>query len=278
MTTRFLILIAATTVVAHPEAQERKPAFEVASVRQNTSAGSASRNSGPAPGRFTIVNVPLRFIILDAYGLRDHELIDAPDWTNTSAYDISAAYPGGVTPTQAESRLMLQQLLEDRFQLSLRSETRDLPAYRLVLARRDGQLGPRLVRSNVDCAAWLAGNRPQIGMGGPSPVPGGRRPACMITGSRQGFITGGTRTIAELTGPLQSFSGRPVMDETGLTGTFDIDLIWTPDENLAPSGTRPDVGVSLFAALEEQLGLKLEPARRPFQVRVVQRVERPHPD
>jgi uncharacterized protein (TIGR03435 family) len=88
-----------------------------------------------------------------------------------------------------------------------------------VLARKDGRLGPRLVRSNVDCAAWLAEKRHR-----------------------------------------------------------DLDAIWTPDESLAPAGTRPDVGVSLFAALEEQLGLRLEPTRRPFQVRVVQRVERPLPD
>ena len=184
-----------------------------------------------------------------------------------------------MTPTDEQTRLMLQRLLEDRFQLSLRGETREVPAYRLVLLHQDGRLGPRLVRSNVDCAAWLAEKRPQVGMGGPSPVPGGRRPACMITGSRQGFVTGGTRTIAEFTGPLQSFVGRPIADETGLTGTFDIDLIWTPDESLAPAGTpRPDVGVSLFTALQEQLGLKLEPTRRPFAVRVIQRVERPRPD
>jgi len=274
---RFLILIGALASLAQAQAQPPRPAFEVASVRQNASASSASRTA-PVPGRFTIVNVPLRFIVLDAYGLRDQQLIDAPEWTNTIAYDISATYPGGITPTEAETRLMLQQLLEDRFQLSLRTETRELPVYRLVLARKDRQLGPRLVRSNVDCAAWLAEKRPQIGMGGSSPVPGGRRPACMITGSRQGFITGGTRTLAEFAAPLQAFAGRPVIDETGVTGTFDIDLIWTPDESLAPAGTQRDVGVSLFAALEEQLGLKLEPARRPFQVRVVQRVERPRPD
>lgn len=226
--------------------------------------------------RLAVVRVIRPFIILDAYGLRDQQLIDAPEWTNTIAYDISATYPGGITPADAETRLMLQQLLEDRFKLSSRTETRELPVYRLVLARKDGQLGSRLVRSNVDCAAWLAEKRPQIGMGGSSPVPGGRRPACMITGSRQGFITGGTRTLAELAVPLQAFAGRPVIDETGLTGTFDIDLIWTPDERLAPATTQPDV--SLFAALEEQLGLKLEPAHRPFQVRVVQRVERPRPD
>jgi uncharacterized protein (TIGR03435 family) len=277
MLIRRLILIGALIGAAPAAAQPGKPAFEVASVRQNTSASSASRTS-PVPGRFTIVNVPLRFIILDAYGLRDQQLIDAPEWTNTIAYDISATYPGGTTPTESETRLMLQQLLEDRFKLSLRTETRELPVYRLVLARTDGQLGSRLVRSNVDCDAWLAEKRPQIGMAGSSPVPGGRRPACMITGSRQGFITGGTRTLAELAVPLQAFAGRPVIDETGLTGTFDIDLIWTPDERLAPAATQPDVGISLFAALEEQLGLKLEPARRPFQVRVVQRVERPRPD
>lgn len=276
MLTRFLILIALIGA-AQAAAQPARPAFEVASVRQNSSGNSASR-TGPVPGRFTIVNVPLRFIILDAYGLRDQQLIDAPAWTNTTAYDISATYPGGTTPTEAESRRMVQQLLEDRFRLSLRTETRELPVYRLVLARKDGQPGPRLVRSDVDCAAWLAEKRPQIGMGGSSPVPGGRRPACMITGSRQGFITGGTRTLAELAAPLQAFAGRPVIDDTGLTGTFDIDLIWTPDERFAPAGTQPDVGVSLFAALEEQLGLKLEPARRPFEVRVVQQVEYPRPD
>src|SRR5687768_14750226 len=125
-----LILIAALAAPTQAVAQQRTPAFDVASVRQNTSASSVSSRSGPTPGRFTMVNVPLRFIILEAYGLRDHELSDAPEWTNTTAYDISATYPGGVTPTEAETRLMLQQLLEDRFQLSLRTEARELPAYR----------------------------------------------------------------------------------------------------------------------------------------------------
>jgi uncharacterized protein (TIGR03435 family) len=118
MLTRFLLLIGALIGPVQAVAQPARPAFEGASVRQNTSASSASR-TGPEPGRFTIVNVPLRFIILNAYGLRDHALIDSPDWTNTIAYDISATYPGGITPAEAETRLMLQQLLEDRFQLSL---------------------------------------------------------------------------------------------------------------------------------------------------------------
>lgn len=271
-------IAALTALTLQAPARPRTLAFDVASIRQNTSGRDASRISGPTPGRFTIENVPLRFIVLHAYNLRDHELIDSPEWTETTRYDISATYPAGITPSDAETRVMLQGLLESRFRLSLRRETQELPAYRLVPARADGRLGPQLVKSNVDCAAWLAEKRPPVGMGGPSPVPGGQRPACMITGSRRGFITGGTRTIAELTATLQAFVARPVVDETGLAGTLDVDLIWTPDESLAPTAARPDVGVSLFAALQEQLGLKLEPARLPFPVLVVQRIERPVPD
>jgi hypothetical protein len=152
--------------------------------------------SGPTPGRFTITNVPLRFIILDAFALRDHQLIDAPEWTSSAAYDITAKYPEGSKPTQQEIRAMMQALLADRFGLKVR---RELPSYDLVLSRRDGALGPQLTRSDVDCEQWLAGKRPQLGAGGPSPVmPTGLRPACVSGASN---IAGGHPRCASSTPP-----------------------------------------------------------------------------
>ena len=228
-------LIVGLVVVASVAALAQGPAFEVASVRENTSASQASSSSGPAPGRFTVTNVPLRFILLDAFELRDHQLIGAPEWTSDARFDIAATYPAGSVPGR-DWRPMLRQLLADRFGLVVHRETRAVPTYELLLARSDGALGRRLVRSNVDCDAWLAEKRPQVGAGGPSPVaPGGRRPECMIMTTRQ-FITAGTRPIQSLLGPLQALTGRPIVDRTGLTGNFNMDLQWT---------TSGDLGVSI---------------------------------
>jgi len=252
------------------------PAFDVASVRENTSDTQGGGISGPTPGRFTVTNIPLRFIILDAFQLRDHQLIGAPDWTFTARYDVVATYPPGTMPTAALVRQMVQRLLADRFRLVTHVETREMPLFALVLARRDGRPGAQLVRSNTNCEQWLAEGRPQMGAGGRSPVaPGGARPACMMWTSRQ-MLTGGTRTIQQLTASLQSLTGRPVVDRTGLTGTFDIDLQWAGDAPAAPLNGPPlsADAPSFFTALEEQLGLKLEPGRGPFDVLVVDAIER----
>jgi uncharacterized protein (TIGR03435 family) len=256
------------------------PAFEVASVKQNESAAQAGRISGPTPGRFTVENVPLRFIVLHAYQLLDHQLIGMPDWTFSTRFDINATYPPGTAPSDRDTRVMLQALLMDRFGLVVGRETRDLPLYELVRARKDGALGPQLERSDVDCDKWLAEGRPQIGAGGPSPVaPTGVRPACMMMATRQ-FLTAGTRTMQNLATSLQSLVGRPVVDRTGLTGTFNIDLQWSSgtDGAAAPNATTLSEGASIFTALQEQLGLKLESGRGPFDVFVVQSVSRPTPD
>jgi uncharacterized protein (TIGR03435 family) len=270
------ILGGLTTLAAQGPSQPL--AFDVASVRENTSVSDDARMT--TAGRFTAVNTPLWFLILEAYGLKGHELIGAPDWTGTTMYDIVATYPGGAAPTEAERHRMLQQLLAERFQLRMRRERRDTDVYRLVLARGDGRLGPQLVRSDVDCETWVAEKRPQIGAGGPSPVPGGRRPACMMSVSRQGFLTGGTRTIGELALALQTLAGRPVLDATELTGTYNIDLVWAAaSTDLARSADAGSPsGGSFFTALQEQLGLKLEPGRSPLDVMVVEQVERPTPD
>ncbi len=275
-----LIGLAVVSVGVLVAAQSAQLAFDVASVKENTSVSDVSGISGPLPGRFRITNTPLRFVLLYAFQVLDNQLVGAPGWTESARYDITATYPGTVTPSDPDTRAMLRTLLANRFGLVTHHETRDMPTYTLLLARKDGALGPQLVRSTLDCDQWLNEKRPQIGEGSPSPVaPGGKRPVCLMLTTRQ-FITAGTRSIQQLATSLQALTGRPVVDRTGLTGAFDFDLQWTSGTVGTPPGAnaRPDDGPSIFAALQEQLGLRLESSRGTFDVVVVDAVQRPAPD
>ena len=266
-------------VAAVALAQQKPLAFEVASVKENTSVGQAGRLSGPTPGRYTSINVPLFFLLQEAFGLRDHQLVNLPDWAD-ARFDINATYPQGLTPTIENTREMLRTLLADRFHLVTHRETRELETYVLVMVRRDGRLGPQLVRSDVDCGAWLAEKRPQVNAGAPSAlVPGGRRHECFTMGSRR-FVVGGTQTMAQLGTALQSLVRRPVIDRTGLSGAFNFDLSWEGvPTNAPPAGGLPPGDVAaIFTALQDQLGLRLESSRAPFDVVVVDAVRRPTPD
>jgi len=270
----------AVTVCADVAAQSRQPSFDVVSVKENTSVDEGGVISDRIPGRFRTTNIPLRFLLLHAYDLRDHQLVGAPEWTESVRYDITATYSADAAATDDARRAMLQTLLADRFGLVTHRETRELSMYALVMARKDGRLGPQLVRSTVDCQQWIAEKRPTIGGGGPSPVaPGGRRPECQMLTTRR-FMTGGTRTISQLTASLQALTGRPIVDRTGLTGAFSFDLQWTSSPVAPAPGASPppDDGPSIFAALQEQLGLRLEPGRDRFDVVLVDAVQRPTPD
>jgi uncharacterized protein (TIGR03435 family) len=249
--------LAVVTSILIAGAQVPRPSFEIASVKENTSVSDSGGIAPPTPGRVRITNTPLRFILLHALQLMDHQLIGAPEWTGSARFDITATFPADPPRTDDETRAMLRTLLGDRFGLVTHRETRELPMYALLLARKDGTLGPQLVRSTIDCEQWIAEQRPQMGAGGPSPVaPGGRRPVCLLLTTRR---------------------FRPVVDRTGLTGAFDMDLQWTsaPAVGNAPA---PDDGPSIFTALQEQLGLKLESTRGSFDVVMVDSVRRPTPD
>jgi uncharacterized protein (TIGR03435 family) len=255
------------------------PAFEVASVKINKAGDSGpSKISGSIPGRFIVTNTPLRFLILHAYHLLDHQLISLPEWTSDVRVDITASYTPGSTPTDGEIRLMLQKLLAERFDLATHHEQRELTTYTLVVAK-EGRLGPRLHPSDVDCQKWIAEKKPQTDAGGPSPVtPSGKRPACMMLATRR-WLSGGSRTMLQLAATLQSMLGKPVMDQTGLTGGFDVDLQWTPDAADARSGDAPaNDGPSIFSAVQEQLGLRLAAKREKMDVVVIDRVARPTPN
>jgi uncharacterized protein (TIGR03435 family) len=174
--------------------------------------------------------------------------------------------------------LMLQMLLADRFKLTLHRETRELPAYDLNAAKG----GPRLpAPKDVGCVSFPPGTPPRH-------VPG--KVDCGYVSGSFGFepgllhIKGSKVHMADLIRELASILDRPVLDETGFTGEFDLDLSFTPDETLVgfpvsgPDGSRPPTAPNspnIFAALEEQLGLKLVPAKAPVEVLVIDHAERP---
>ena len=159
--------IAALAFVPVTSGQQSPPEFEVTSVKANHSLTGPSAISGATPGRFVATNTPLRFIILYAYELMDHQLIGAPDWTASTGFDVTGTYHGKEA-TDHDVRLMVQQLLSDRFGLTAHREQREVPTYFLTLARKDGRLGPQLRRSDVDCEKWIAEKRPKVDAGGPA--------------------------------------------------------------------------------------------------------------
>jgi uncharacterized protein (TIGR03435 family) len=147
--------------------------------------------------------------------------------------------------------------------------------YQLTLARADGRLGPRLVRSDIDCEKWRAEKRPTIRGGTPSPIaPGGRRPQCAMIANGP-IITAGAISLARVAEGLEPAVQTRVVDRTGLSGLFDVDLEYTRTGDLTGPSTD---GVSVFTAVQEQLGLKLEASKGPVDVLVIGSVRRPTPN
>jgi uncharacterized protein (TIGR03435 family) len=266
-----------------PSPGPRAPAFEVASVKPNRSGDLAVRIELPAGNRFTATNVPLRELVRFAYDVQSARLMGGPDWIRSERFDIVARAERdlpGWTPAgpPIPLLLMMRALLTDRFGLVVHQETRELPIYALTVARDDRKFGPELRPSSLECGATQPGPPAR-------PPAGPDQPSC---GARigPGQMAMGGMPMTELATILSNFVQRTVIDRTGLAGTFDIHLSWTPDrlpQGPPPPGAPPlppvdPNGPSLFAALTEQLGLKLEPQQAPLDVLVIDRVERPTPD
>jgi len=244
--------------------------FDVASVKINEGQIGPSNISAATPGRFIASNTPVRFVVLYAWRLLDHGLVGMPAWTSDTSVDIAAQYPSGATEDQI--RAMVQDLLQDRFGLEIHRDKRVIPSYDLSLVAKDGHLGPAMKPSTVDCQQWIAEKRPQRDAGAPSAAsPTGKRPACMMSAGRR-WMAGGSATMPQFTAALQSMVARPVVDKTGLRGEFDIDLTWALMDDT--NTTQPDAP-SIFTAIREQLGLKLETHQEPFDVIVIDRIALP---
>ena len=238
-------------------AQRAGPAFDVASIKLNTSP-EAGINNRFSPGRFSYVNTPLSVLIAIAYELRLDMIVGIPEWASREKFDITATYNPEIRQYAIRMQ-MLQRLLADRFGLRTHRELREMPVYELVIARADGALGPQLRRSTIDCSKPTPENESLCGT--------------RITPS---LIRSGSMLLGMLVDQLPAAVGRTVIDKTGLTGQFDLALEWTPDTGSAAAP--PPGGVTIFTALQEQLGLRLQSTRTPLDVLVIDSVERPTSD
>jgi uncharacterized protein (TIGR03435 family) len=264
--------------VPSPAVAGGTPAFDVASIKPNQS-GELGVTIAPQPGgRFIAINATLRTIIRNAYQLQAYGLIGGPSWLQTNRFDIVAKAPSDVPAGQV--RLMLRTLLADRFKLTMHTETRELPVYVLVTARRNRKTGPQLRQAEADCADATG---PALALD----FPGSRDPdaPCGFLGPGVG---GGVKfrgvTMEAFARFLAPTVHRPVIDRSGLAGYFDIDLELTTELGPPPPPPgEPDrfdrsSAPSIFTTLQEQLGLKLESSRGPVEVLVIDHVEQPSPD
>jgi uncharacterized protein (TIGR03435 family) len=250
------------------------PAFEVASIKVNAS-GSENFGFTARPGGVMVAtNVSTRQIVTYSYSMQNSRVEGGPDWLDTVRYDITAKASEAARPDQM--LLMFRTLLADRFKLVMHTDARDTAIFALVQARPDGRLGPQLrASSTVDCDAARAeqARGAAIAASDGRPICGGR--------TRAGLITAGAVSMDELARNMSRMVGRAIVNRTGLQGRYDFDLKFTPEGELtaAPAADRPpDAPPSLFVALEEQLGLKLEPERAPVDVVVVDSIARPVED
>jgi uncharacterized protein (TIGR03435 family) len=236
--------------------------FEVASIKRSAPDALGSSVRAQPGGRVVVTNASLFTMIRNAYNTQRFEMVTGvqlPAWVEQERWDVNAK-ARSEDATLPDLLQMLQNLLVDRFKLDVRRETREMPIYALVAARSDGQLGPQLRRSTLDCEAILAAAR----AGGPPPTP------------TSGSVAMRGLPLAEFGRNLSSQAGRVVVDKTGLTGLFDLELKFAPDQGVA-AGAQSDYP-SLFSAIQEQLGLRLEAQRAPVQVLVVESAERPTTD
>jgi uncharacterized protein (TIGR03435 family) len=248
-----------------PGAPDR-PTFEVAIIKPNKSGDARSRTDAAPNGRVMATNVPLYDLVRTAFLLQPQEMVmgdRAPAWITTDRWDIEAKAAGEPSPQQM--RAMLRNLLIDRFKLVTRRDVRTMSAYALVFARNDRQLGPQLRRSTLDCEAQVAAAR----------VPGTTPGTIQQCGGRsgRGSITTWGVPLSDLAKSLSPAAGRYVFDATGLTDPFDVSLKWAPDPE--PGAAAPSDGTSLFTAIQEQLGLRLEPRQAPVDVFVIESAEQP---
>jgi uncharacterized protein (TIGR03435 family) len=279
-----------------PLVAQQAPAFEVASIKPNRSETTV-RSGGPQRGRFVQRNVTLLQLVRMAHsrgGLGRIEIAGGPDWIRSDRFDVEATIGGPFADDLGKLYLpdgngspglayqMLRTLLAERFGLETHNETRQLPTYRLVMSRSDGRTGARLQPSHVDCDAVLSemartGKPPAL----PDPLKG---PPCSVS-QRSGRLSGNAITMRQLADIVSPYVARPVFDGTGVSGNFDVSLEWAPapGEYAGPGGADdavppPGDGLSIFTALDEQLGLRLQATTGPVDVLVIDRAEPPTPD
>jgi uncharacterized protein (TIGR03435 family) len=245
--------------------------YEVATVKPNKSGGMFMMG-WVSSDRYTTGGT-LDSLIKEAYEVQDDQIAGVPKSLSSERYDIVAKIDPAVGSKldfdhrMLQGRLILQSLLADRFKLTLHHETKELPVYALVIAKN----GPKIHQATPG-DTYPSGMKDMYGKGHDMVIAAGR-----------GRIVGQGVPFAVLVGALQHQQlGRTILDKTGLTGKFDFTLQWTPDVIQAPPGSQQGTGdtpadsdLSIFTAIQEQLGLKLKPQKGPVDILVIDHVERP---
>jgi len=258
-------------------------AFDVVSIKPNLS-GSPGRFSISPSGRIEWPNTTLRELLDLAYmrfPFDPREIAGGPSWINSDRFTVIATTDQPLQPRPdglpSDLIAMLRTLVEDRFQVSVHNEQREASIYRLVHARSDERTGAGLHSVPDACAEamkeFIGSRPPRLERVGPPP--------CSF-GGPTGRLIGTGVTMTMFGNVLSGYVGRTVVDQTGLTGSFDIELMFDPASAAkaspgAPPGPPPtdDTMPSIFTALQEQLGLRLESTRGPVDVLVIDRAERP---
>ena len=288
-----------------------KVEFEVASVKPaapTTGNVVMRRMDNPDPGMVSFSNVTLKMMIATAYNVKDYQ-VTGPDWLASGGFDVKAKIPAGASKEQIPS--MLQALLADRFKLALHRETRNLSVYALVV----GKNGPKLKEVDTETLKTQAANAGRSGAYGsadapppppPPPGPNGlpdlskapRGPGMVMmmnpSGARE---MRGQSNISHLVNVLSNFLDRPVVDMTGLTGTYEVDMVWAADDRESglpgkmlaiPGGPPPPPPAgdakpgdsastpapTLFTAIQDSLGLKLDPRKSDAEFLVIDYAEK----
>jgi uncharacterized protein (TIGR03435 family) len=291
-----VLMVLGIAVVAIPTFSQAhgaaRPSFEVASIKPSDPGQRGSMIQNQPGGRMIIRGMPFRGLMTFAYGVRDFQISGGPGWATTDFWDMEArAEEGSIPPptgppdpnTPNPMAIRLQSLLEDRFQLKIHRETRDLPIYELSIAK-----GGLKMKSSEDQTPFRPPER-----GAPPPPslqPGGAMPRFSLRMGR-GTMEAVAMAIPNIVQAFSSQLGRTIVDKTGLKGLYDLKLQWTPDGPalggpVGPGGppgpggpeAAPPIdpnGPSIFTAVQEQLGLKLESAKGPVEVLVIDSVQKP---
>ncbi|HEX3745625.1 MAG TPA: M56 family metallopeptidase [Bryobacteraceae bacterium] len=269
-----VLAMGAWAVLAQPAAL---PHFEVASIKPSLDRGIAQVRA--LPGGLT-ADASLQILLQYAYGVQPFQVAGGPGWLGSDRYRIDAKANGAATRPQIF--LMLQALIEDRFQLKVHRESRDQPAFALVADRGGPRLAPPkagvCVESAAEAAPQWAGGR-MAPPGQVKPAKGECGSAGVILGPNGAILQGGNLAMPELVRALSLLLTRGVIDRTGFTGRFDLAVNFVPDEATPAMPPPPPgsgmTGIPLPVALRQQLGLRLESVKAPVEVLVVDRAERP---
>jgi uncharacterized protein (TIGR03435 family) len=265
------LLMISSVALALSQTTANQLAFEVTSVKPSKlENGRFTMSGGPGtadPGRINYTNIMLRRILLNAYEVKNYQ-IAGPEWLDTARFDISAKVPAGATREQFLT--MLRNLLATRFRMKIHRESRELPIYALVTAKNGPKIKPSVKPSNGGPEDELATIRASEGKDG-FPTLSWPSPGLVIeTKNGRARITAKEAPLAKLADLLAGQVGRPVIDTTGLAENYSFVVYFTPEAASASDSPEP----SIFEALQEQLGLRLEARKGPVELLVIDQADK----